>query len=190
MVSGAVALLLEGTPGLSPAAVKFVLQAGATYMSDAGLMGGGAGSVNFWASRKIAANGPTDPLPTALIGGLVATPSGAAFWDAGTLSSRLYSGLAPRFLSALDLPLVWANPSLLTFGDLNLIGLTNPLGGLTPKPLAWGNVVAGWTTGQQIIWGETMYNPTGEQIIWGEAAFDPQGEQILWGEAVMTSPNP
>jgi serine protease AprX len=190
MVSGAIALLLEGTPGLSPTAVKFALQAGATYMSDAGLMAGGTGSVNFWASRKIAANGPTDPLPTALVGGLVAAPSGAAFWDAGTLAGRLYSGVGSRLLSVLDLPLVWKDPSLLKFGDLNLIGLTNPLVTLTSKPLAWGHVVAGWTTAQQIIWGESIYNPVGEQIIWGETAFDPQGEQIIWGEAVMSSPDP
>src|SRR5262249_11423407 len=57
MVSGAVALLLQGTPSMNAAQVKFSLQIGATYMPDAGLIGGGAGSVNFWASRKFVANG-------------------------------------------------------------------------------------------------------------------------------------
>ncbi|HEX7139697.1 MAG TPA: S8 family peptidase, partial [Vicinamibacterales bacterium] len=37
MVSGATALLLQGVPTLSPAQVKLALQAGATYMGDAGL---------------------------------------------------------------------------------------------------------------------------------------------------------
>src|ERR1043166_4652311 len=41
MVSGGVALLLQGTPGLSPAQVKLGLQSGATYVSDGGLMGAG-----------------------------------------------------------------------------------------------------------------------------------------------------
>ena len=57
MVSGGVALLLQGTPGLTPAQVKLALQSGATYVPDGGLMGAGAGSVNFWASRKITAGG-------------------------------------------------------------------------------------------------------------------------------------
>ena len=57
IVSGGVALLLQGSPNLSPAQVKFALQNGATAMTDAGLMGAGAGSVNFWASRQIAVYG-------------------------------------------------------------------------------------------------------------------------------------
>ncbi len=57
MVSGGVALLLQGTPYLVPAQVKLVLQMGATYVKDGGLRGAGAGSVNFWASRKVAATG-------------------------------------------------------------------------------------------------------------------------------------
>ena len=57
MVSGGVALLLQGSPNLSPAQVKFALQNGATAMTDGGLMGAGAGSVNFWASRQIAVYG-------------------------------------------------------------------------------------------------------------------------------------
>jgi hypothetical protein len=57
MVSGGVALLLQGSPNLSPAQVKFALQSGATAMTDGGLMGAGAGSVNLWASRQIAVYG-------------------------------------------------------------------------------------------------------------------------------------
>ena len=53
MVSGGVALLLQGTPGLTPAQVKMALQSGATFMPDGGLMGAGAGSVNFWAAAPV-----------------------------------------------------------------------------------------------------------------------------------------
>src|SRR5262249_50118204 len=62
IVSGGVALLLQGTPGLTPAQVKLALQAGATYMEDAGLMAAGAGSVNFWASRQAGVNSGGGPL--------------------------------------------------------------------------------------------------------------------------------
>ena len=52
MVSGAVALLLQGNPSLNPYQIKLALQTGATYLTNDGLMAGGAGSVNFWVSRQ------------------------------------------------------------------------------------------------------------------------------------------
>jgi serine protease AprX len=57
MVSGAMALLLQGSPGLTPTQVKLALQSGASFVADSGLMGAGAGSLNIWASRLIAVNG-------------------------------------------------------------------------------------------------------------------------------------
>ena len=47
VVSGGVALLLDGEPGLTPAQVKVALQTGAQFLPEAGLIGGGAGSVDF-----------------------------------------------------------------------------------------------------------------------------------------------
>jgi serine protease AprX len=181
MVSGEVALLLQGTPSLNPAQVKFAVQSGATYMPDGGLMGAGAGSANFWASRNVAAGGL---LP--VVGGLL-MPSGVSFWDAGTLSARLYAGQGLRLLSLLDVALVWADPSRLHFGDLNLVGLLNPLAAVAPNRLLWGEV-DGWTSGQQIIWGTTVYDPQGQQIIWGTDQ-TTQDNQIIWGTA-MTAPDP
>jgi len=185
MVSGGAALLLEAAPSLSPAQVKLALQNGATYMADGGLMGAGAGSVNFFASRQIAASGLTSVL-TSVIGGLGLTSTGASFWDAGTLSNRLYSGLGIRLLSLLEAPLVWLDPSLLNFGDLNLLGLTNPLATMVPKWLQYG-AVAGWTSDQQIIWGTTVYQPSGQQIIWGTNTATTD-QQIIWG-TTLTDPN-
>ena len=57
IVTAAAALLLQGTPGMTTAHVKMALQSGATPIEDAGLMGAGAGSLNIWASRQIAAKG-------------------------------------------------------------------------------------------------------------------------------------
>jgi serine protease AprX len=189
MVSGATALLLQGVPNLSPAQVKIALQAGATYMSDAGVMGAGAGNANFWASRKIAANGLSLVLNTT-VGGVVSNASGVVFWDAGTMAYRMYGGAGVRLLSLLQLPLVWLNPSLLNSGDLNLLGLLNPLAAVPASSLLWGEV-AGWTTDQQILWGTTIYNPQGQQILWGTSSV--QGDQILWGttsDTPMTAPDP
>jgi serine protease AprX len=46
VVTGAAALLLQGTPSLTTAHVKMALQSGATPIDDGGLMGAGAGSLN------------------------------------------------------------------------------------------------------------------------------------------------
>jgi serine protease AprX len=178
MVSGAAALLLQGTPGLVPSQVKLSMQAGSTFMMNGGLMGAGAGSVNIWASRKLATS-LLGLLPTATIAGEAARASGAAFWDAGTLSTRLYGGLGLRLLSPVQQLLAWLNPGLLNFGDLNLMGLLNPLSLVPANHLLWGEV-ASWTGDQQILWGSTIYNPEGQQILWGSSD-TTDDNQILWG---------
>lgn len=181
VVSGAAALLLSGNPSLTPAQVKAALQNGSSYMANAGLMAAGAGSANFWASRKITTNGLVTNLVTT-IAGLTISASNASFWDAGTLSTNLYGGIGIRLLSPLLAPLYWLNPSA-QWGILNLVGLTNPLASLTPNYLQWG-VVSTWTGNSQIIWGDTIYNPQGQQIIWGDVNTS-EGYQIIWGDAVV-----
>jgi len=188
MVSGGAALLLQGVPNLSPAQVKLALQAGATYMVDGGLMGAGAGNANFWASRKIASSGLGLVLNTT-VGGVLSNASGIVFWDAGSLAYRMYGGAGVRLLSLLELPGLWLNPGLLAVGDLNLIGLLNPLAQVPASRMLWGEV-AGWTTNQQILWGTTIYNPQGQQILWGTSR---DGDQILWGtstDSPLTAANP
>src|SRR5581483_2884886 len=183
IVSGGVALLLQGAPSLTTSQVKLALQNGATYVGDAGLMGAGAGEVNFLAARKLASTGLLSIITTT-VGGLGLSSSGASFWDAGTLSDRLYSGLGIRLLSLLQAPLVWLNPSLLNFGDLNLVGLTNPLAGIQPKFLQYG-VIGGWTDSQTITWGTNLQDPQGQTITWGTDSTD--GQTITWGTTLTSS---
>ena len=205
MVAGGVALLLQGSPNLSPAQVKFALQSGATAIPDAGLMGAGTGSVNFWASRQIAVDQASSPVMTT-VGGEQTTASGASFWDIGTLAARLGAGIGTRVLSAIDASLAFANPSLLTFGDLNLLGLTNPLASLLPKSLLYG-AMAAWTPDPSIAWGTPIQDPQGTAILWGTSDGDAilwgtseggdailwgtaDGDAILWGTAILTAPDP
>jgi serine protease AprX len=182
MVSAAAALLLQGTPGASSAQLKLALQSGASYVPDGGLVGAGAGSVNVWASRNITVNGLSS-LTNTLVGGLLTTPSGASFWDSGTLSSRVYDGVGVRLLSLLDVSRVWADPSRLNPGDLNLVGLLNPLRLVAPNPLIWGEV-AGWTGSDAVIWGSQIYDPQGQAVIWGSSADD---DAVIWGSSTLTS---
>jgi serine protease AprX len=183
MVTGAVALLLQGSPGLSASQVKLALQAGATYVADSGLMGAGAGSLNIVASRRIAASGLSQlTVPIAPEWG----SSGASFSDAGTLAAQVYAGTGVHLVSLLDLGRVWVNPALLPFGDLNLLGMLNPLRFAPANRLLWGDQVSSWATGgEQIIWGTTMSDPHGDQIIWGTSDADGQ---IIWGTSTLTDP--
>jgi hypothetical protein len=188
MVSGGAALLIQANPQISQAQLKLALQTGATFMKDGGVMGGGAGSVNFWSSRKMAANGLT-ALVTTTVGGLLGQPSAMAFWDAGTLINRVYDGLGLRVLSLLEAPLAWLNPAgYLHAGDLNLFGLGNPLASTAPNQLLWGDV-ASWTDNNQLLWGDTVYNPQGQQLLWGDNS-TTDDNQLLWGDATPSSDAP
>jgi subtilisin family serine protease len=182
MVSGAVALLLQGAPGLSPSHIKLALQSGATFMDDGGLTAAGAGSVNIWASRKITTQGLGSVLTSVvntLIGGLPASASGASFWDGGTLSGRLYRRTGIRLLSVLDLSRIWGNPGLLQFGDLNVAGLLNPLAAVGPNQMMYGDLSRSMgDDGDEIIWGSTIYDSDGQEVVWGSA---DDGDEIIWG---------
>ena len=188
MVSGAAALLIQGAPSLTPAQVKLALQSGATYMSDGGLMGAGAGSVDIWASRKVTANG-LSALTGAVVETVLPSSSGASFWDSGRLSSRIYDGTGIRPLGSLELLPDWLTPSLLRFGDLNLVGLLNPLRLVPPNPLIWGEV-ANWRTSSNndaIVWGTALRSSSGDAIVWGTSADD---DAIVWGTGTLTAPEP
>jgi serine protease AprX len=187
MVSGAVALLLQGNSSLSPARVKLALQSGSTYLPADGLMAGGAGSANFWPTRQLTGATGLTALLQALLGG----PSGASFWDAGTLTSRLYKGTGLRVLSLLDTLAALLNPSLLHWGDLNLVGPTNSLSTVPANSLIWGQV-ASWrntTNTNVILWGDTVYDPSGNVILWGDSN-TTDDYVILWGDSVVTDPDP
>src|SRR5262249_57004309 len=54
VVSGAVALLLEAQPALTPAEVKTALQTTTTLMPGAGLMGAGTGSLDVERALRVA----------------------------------------------------------------------------------------------------------------------------------------
>jgi subtilisin family serine protease len=134
------------------------------------------------------------PALTTTVGGAQTTGSGISFWDIGTLAARLQAGIGTRVLSAADASLAWTNTSLLTVGDLNLLGLTNPLRSLLPKSLLYG-AVAGWTSDPSIVWGTPLRDPQGVGIIWDTAGadgiiWDTSGDGIIWDTAIMTSPDP
>jgi hypothetical protein len=94
-----------------------------------------------------------------------------------------------------DASLAWASPSLLSFGDLNLLGPANPIGLLLPKSLLYG-AIAGWTADASIVWGTPFQDPQGAGIVWDTSAADgivwdtSDSDGIVWDTAIMTSPDP
>jgi len=179
-VSGGVALLLDAE-NLSPAQVKIALQMGATFVPDGGLVGGGAGTVDFHQSLTLAKSGLVPSL-LGTVGGLLGTSGGATFRDAGTLIDRLYGRTGLRLLGILDSGLLWQQADNAEWGVLHLLGLLNPLKNVAPHRLIWGEV-AGWTESEHLVWGDAVQNPSGQHLVWGDSEHTG-ANHLVWGDAV------
>jgi serine protease AprX len=180
VVSGGIALLLEDNRGLAPAQVKIALQTGAQFLPSAGLVGGGAGSVDFAASQRVVSQGLVGSLLTSVTS-LLGLSSGASFRDHGSLIERVYDRTGIRLLSILDLQALLGDPNGPDSDVLNLLGLSNPIGKTAPNYIVWGSDIAGWSDSYYIVWGSAIESPDGEYIVWGSA---DTGEYIVWGSHI------
>ncbi len=182
VVSGGAALLLDANPGLTPAQVKLAIQMGATYMPKDGLIAGGAGSVSFPTSMKLATAGPIGSLVTTLTS-LLGISSGASFLDTGTLIDRVYDRTGIKLLGILDLGALLGDPSGGEWGVLNLVGSNNALGQVPANHLVWGDV-AGWTNNYHLVWGDSIQSPSGQHLVWGDSEHT-NANHLVWGDAVV-----
>jgi len=182
VVAGGVALLLQGSPKLTPLQIKVLIQTGSSYLPEDGLVAGGAGSVNFWASRRSAVNGLDDLLGALpLIGGLFVQPGGATFWDRGGMSERIYDGAGINRLGLLELVDALLRPFNLQWDTLHLVGDNNPIASTEANHIIWGDV-AEYSNDNHIIWGDQLTTPEGQHIIWGDTQMT-EGYHIIWGDA-------
>jgi serine protease AprX len=183
VVSGGVALLLQGKSSLTPQQVKLLLQTGSQYLVRDGLIAAGAGSVNLWSSRRASVNGLDDLLSSLpLIGGLLTPPAGVAFWDEGTMTQRMYQGTGVRLLGVVDLVEALLYPSRLEWDTLHLVGDNNPVAQMGAKYITWGDV-AYWTDSNYITWGDSVQSPEGNYITWGDTQMT-EGYYITWGDTI------
>ena len=181
VVAGGVALLLQGSPKLTPLQIKLLIQTGSSYLPEDGLVAGGAGSVNFWSSRRSAVNGLDDLLGALpLIGGLFVQPGGATFWDRGGMSQRIYDGVGINRLGLLTLVDALLRPFNLQWDTLHLVGDNNPIGSTEANHIIWGDV-AEYSDSNHIIWGDQLTTPEGQHIIWGDTQMT-EGYHIIWGD--------
>lgn len=183
VVSGGVALLLQGDPELSPVQVKIALQTGARFMAQEGLIGAGAGAVDFYAAQRLAHGGIVGSLVTTLTNTLGLT-SGASFRDAGTLIDRVYDRSGIRLLSLLDLQGLLAGTSEAEWGVLNLLGLNNPMQSVGPNYVVWGSR-ADWSNSYYVVWGSSMQDGDGEYVVWGSS---DDSEYVVWGSSIPQDP--
>jgi serine protease AprX len=182
VVAGGVALLLQGSSRLTPLQVKLLIQTGSTYLPEDGLVAGGAGSVNFWSSRRSSVNGLDDLLGALpLIGGLFVQPGGATFWDRGGMSERIYEGTGINRLGLFTLVDALLRPFNLQWDTLHLVGQDNPIGSTDANHIIWGDV-AEYSDGNHIIWGDQLTTPEGQHIIWGDTHMT-EGYHIIWGDS-------
>jgi len=181
VVAGGAALLLDAYPTMTPAQVKAALQLGATYLPDDGLVAGGAGSVNFAQSVKIANNGLVSNLLSSVTT-LLGVSSGATYRDHGVLIDRLYDRTGINLLGILDLGGLLSGPGGEP-GVLNLLGLTNPMANIAPNRLVWGEV-ADWSSSYYFVWGNTIQHPSGQYFVWGNNEFT-ESSYFVWGNTTV-----
>ena len=180
VVTGGVALLLDAEPSLSPAQIKMAIQMGARFLPEAGLIAGGAGSVNFQQSLRVSNTGLLNTL-TSTLTSLLGASSGAYFRDNGTLIDRVYDRTGINLLRILDLGALFRRADDAELGVLNLLGSSNPIGQAGANYVVWGNV-AEWSDSYYVVWGNNIQSPNGQYVVWGNNEFS-NSNYVVWGNS-------
>ena len=176
VVSGAVAQLLQSTPDLTPAQVKFLLQVTAQHVEGAGLIEQGAGSLNVPLAVATAQAGSLDAAPSAVkIGGEMITAGGMAF-----LSKKTAGQFDASSVSVLGNTIVWGGRGVsgdtIVWGGRGVSGDTIVWGGrgVSGDTIVWGGR---GVSGDTIVWGGR--GVSGDTIVWGGRGVS--GDTIVWG---------
>jgi serine protease AprX len=164
VVTGAVALMLQANPSLTPNLVKAILQyTSQAYDYDALTQGAGflnvEGAVQLARFYGTATSGSTLYAPS--------TWSKKIIWG----NQQLAGGQLLPNANAWRLDTTWG--AALAFNGENIVWGT--LCGSSCENIVWG------TFGllENIVWG-TLLDGSGENIVWG-TFFDAMGENIVWG---------
>ena len=173
VTSGAVALLLDEKPRLTPAAVKVALQITSSTVHGEGLVTAGAGALNSVAAARFAAM-PKDAFSESVVAEEATRASGIAFLNP--------AGRRQQSIAASS-TIIWGNAALrgntIIWGSADTIawGSTN----------VWGSSADTIICGNTIIWGaaaETIHCGSADTIIWGRNVV---GNTIVWGGSVLGS---
>jgi subtilisin family serine protease len=178
VVAGTVALMLQANPGLTPNAVKAILQYTAEYHLEYDPVTQGAGFLNahgavalahFYASPG-SAPPSTEGWGGRLIWGEHVVSGGWLDPTANAWATNTVWG--DPFAAGGD-PVEWGDLCLLQSCDLDPAART-PWGATdTGDTVVWGTTYPGDT----VVWGTT---DTGETVVWGTTCEDPSCDPPLW----------
>lgn len=167
VTSGAVALLLDEKPRLTPREVKVALQITSSTVPGEGLVTAGAGALNSVAAARFAAM-PKDAFTENVVAGEATRASGIAFLNpAGRRQQSIASSST----------IIWGNAALR--GNTIIWG--------SADTIIWGSTIVWGSSADTIIWGNTIiWGAAAETIIWGSADTIIWGSTIVWGTAADT----
>jgi serine protease AprX len=152
VVSGAVALLLDGKSDLTPLQVKVALQISADFISDAGLLAGGAGELDL-----------KD------LGDLEAVT--------GISGSRGFAFLLSKPIVASD-TIVWGADTIVWGADTIVWGADTIVWGA--DTIVWGADTIVWGA-DTIVWGADTIVWGADTIVWGADTIVWGADTIVWG---------
>lgn len=171
VVSGAVALLLDRRPGLSPAAVRSALQVTSSFMGGEGLVATGAGSLNVLAAVNFVDRSAGAVAPTTIAGESI-LPGGLAIDPSKKTVKTLSTGAAGTATgTVMGSKVVWGTSA----GDTIIWGASSSF-----DTIVWGSnsndtIIWGSSASDTIVWG----SGTQDTIIWGSGSLDT----IVWGSS-------
>jgi serine protease AprX len=177
VVAGSVALMLQANPGLTPNAVKAILQYTAQIYPQYDFLTQGAGFLNTQGAVKLAlflrTMQPGQPYPTKSVwakhviwgshrlrGGYILL-DGANAWGTNVVWGNALTDQGDN--------IVWGN--VCGSGDCDNIVWGNAAG---DDNIVWGNA----TDGDNIVWGNASVE---DNIVWGNACAGADCDNIVWG---------
>lgn len=162
VVTGAVALVLEGGARLTPVDGKLVLQLTSSLMPSVGLLGSGAGSLNVVGAIALTRSPHSKSLPLSLVAGEMIPP--AALYFSVNQYQRNDERVRGIHISSRTQTIDWR------FNNAELLGwLLEP----SSNTIVWGGTIVGENP---IVWGS---NTSADTIVWGSA----NGDTIVWGSS-------
>jgi serine protease AprX len=165
LVSGAVALMLQANPHLTPNLIKGILEYTAISKPGVSPLRQGAGFINVSHAVALAAlaaqpNGTAVPIPT--------TWARHLLWGNQMISGGVINPLANAW--RLGVEWGWARTNM-SDGDNIVWGTADG------DNIVWGTA----SDGDNIVWGTAS---DGDNIVWGTAS---DGDNIVWGTANLTN---
>ena len=192
VVSGVVARMLQANPGLTPNAVKAVLQYTATVTPNVDALSQGAGFLNGDAAVALARF-----YATARTGDSYATGdtwSRHIIWG----NRRVSGGMLQPWGSAWGANIIWGSTrdNIIWGSGCSTPGCDNIIWGSTGENIIWGsskdNIIWG-SSKDNIIWGSSkdniIWGSSKDNIIWGSSKdniiWGSSKDNIIWGSNVV-----